>query len=439
MTTPPSDNRVTRRYRNNQEYTRDAQSMLTHGWRVTSLRRNPDNTIAATYTYVAPVAEPSTGPATQEPTPATAAPTVPLATPASSVAGIASTSASVTGIGASSSGMAGGQLYRGGAKALLALWGVLALTGWFLFLGVGIAPVYTQHYFLTMLLVLLAEYAALLIWDWPNAVTLFGALDWRSMPWWERVVGGLFFAAFPTLYLILATVYHFRAVGLTPRQYLGQTRSRFRVSTGWVKAGILVGSLALVIAFCSSSTMVMALAPALPVNASVTHLQANHSSAQVIAPPKTAPTATVAASTPLPVVTVAPTATLAPPTPTVVVATPTPRPVPTATPRPQPTATPRPPAPTATPRPPAPTATPQPTCDYGGAPPNPWCYTFNYTGKYIYSPPSNFCNYFNCIASFWTHTNGYVDECQDGTYSHSGGVSGACSYHGGELRPLYQP
>jgi hypothetical protein len=30
-----------------------------------------------------------------------------------------------------------------------------------------------------------------------------------------------------------------------------------------------------------------------------------------------------------------------------------------------------------------------------------------------------------------------VDECHDGTYSHSGGRSGACSYHGGELRPLY--
>jgi len=55
----------------------------------------------------------------------------------------------------------------------------------------------------------------------------------------------------------------------------------------------------------------------------------------------------------------------------------------------------------------------------------------------IYSPPANFCSYFNCIKSFWTSTKGYVDECVDGTYSHSGGRQGACSYHGGELRPLY--
>jgi hypothetical protein len=55
----------------------------------------------------------------------------------------------------------------------------------------------------------------------------------------------------------------------------------------------------------------------------------------------------------------------------------------------------------------------------------------------IYSPPTNFCDYFNCIPSFWNSTNGYVEECVDGTYSHSGGRSGACSHHGGELRPLY--
>lgn len=109
----------------------------------------------------------------------------------------------------------------------------------------------------------------------------------------------------------------------------------------------------------------------------------------------------------------------------------------TATAAPRPTATPR------TAPPPPPTATPKPSCNYGGAPPNPWCYTFNNTGKLIYNPPSNFCQAqggpFPCIPSFWQHTNGYVDECQDGTYSHSGGVQGACSYHGGELRPLYAP
>jgi hypothetical protein len=84
---------------------------------------------------------------------------------------------------------------------------------------------------------------------------------------------------------------------------------------------------------------------------------------------------------------------------------------------------------------PPPPPPPQNTC---GAPANPWGYNFC-GGKLIYSPPSSFCSYFNCIASFWKSTNGYVDECKDGTYSHSGGVQGACSYHGGELRPLYSP
>jgi hypothetical protein len=37
---------------------------------------------------------------------------------------------------------------------------------------------------------------------------------------------------------------------------------------------------------------------------------------------------------------------------------------------------------------------------------------------------SDFCSYFNCIPSFWQSTNGYGEECHDGTYSHSGGRSG---------------
>jgi hypothetical protein len=51
------------------------------------------------------------------------------------------------------------------------------------------------------------------------------------------------------------------------------------------------------------------------------------------------------------------------------------------------------------------------------------------------------CDYFSCIPSFWQNTNGYVEECQDGEFSHSGGRSGSCScsYHGGTWRPLYAP
>ena len=90
-----------------------------------------------------------------------------------------------------------------------------------------------------------------------------------------------------------------------------------------------------------------------------------------------------------------------------------------------------PPTPTPTPTP-RPSPTPAPTGVYG----NPWGYNFT-PGNLIYNPPSTFCSYFNCIPSFWNSTNGYVVECADATFSHSGGRSGACSYHGGEWRPLY--
>jgi len=125
-------------------------------------------------------------------------------------------------------------------------------------------------------------------------------------------------------------------------------------------------------------------------------------------------------------------------TPTSVVGKPThtPTPIPTVAPTqpPVPTQAPLPtPVPT---QPPAPTQPPQPPAPITGVNGNPWGYDFN-AGNLIYSPPGNFCAYFACIASFWSHTNGYVDQCVDGTYSHSGGVRGACSRHGGEARPLY--
>jgi hypothetical protein len=96
-----------------------------------------------------------------------------------------------------------------------------------------------------------------------------------------------------------------------------------------------------------------------------------------------------------------------------------------------------PPAAAPTPRPTvAPTARPTaPPPNLCGAPANPWNYNFC-AGGTISSPPSNFCSYFNCIPSFWQSTKGYVEECMDGTYSHSGGRSGSCSSHGGNLRPL---
>jgi hypothetical protein len=109
-----------------------------------------------------------------------------------------------------------------------------------------------------------------------------------------------------------------------------------------------------------------------------------------------------------------------------------PTPAPTAAPTSVPTRVPT-PKPAATAPPPAPTQAPANLC---GAPPNPWGYNFC-TGSTIAAPPSSFCSYFDCIASFWNGT-GYVEECQDGTYSKSGGHQGSCSHHGGNLRALLQ-
>lgn len=144
-------------------------------------------------------------------------------------------------------------------------------------------------------------------------------------------------------------------------------------------------------------------------------------------PVQTSTAAATAAPTPTatPSVTPTPTATPAP--------TPTPTEVPTQAPTPTPTAAPVvAPTPTPTPVPVVPTPTPTP-CTAVNC--NPWGYDFN-PGTYITAPPTAFCTYFNCINNFWNGT-GYVVECQDQMYSLSGGKRGACSYHGGEWRPLY--
>lgn len=82
---------------------------------------------------------------------------------------------------------------------------------------------------------------------------------------------------------------------------------------------------------------------------------------------------------------------------------------------------PAPPPPTSTPRPPTPlppTPTPRPD-------PRAWLGSYN--------PPTNFCSFAPCIASFW-NGQGYVVICNDGLYGKSGGRSGACSGHGGVAR-----
>ena len=105
------------------------------------------------------------------------------------------------------------------------------------------------------------------------------------------------------------------------------------------------------------------------------------------------------------------------------VASPSPSPSPQPTPKASPVAAPKPPPPP-----------PPSTC---GAPANPWGYNFC-SGSVIYSTPATFCSYFACIANF-PNGSGYVMECSDGTYSRSGGISGSCSHHGGNLRPLRKP
>lgn len=122
--------------------------------------------------------------------------------------------------------------------------------------------------------------------------------------------------------------------------------------------------------------------------------------------------------------------------------TPTVKPTPTAKPTPVPP-TPTPIPPTPTPVPPMPTPTPVPT-----QPPAPACNgtqvdgvcysTDANSGALVYSPAADFCSYFRCVTTFWKDTNGYVVECENGEYSHSGGVSGACSRDGGVAAAVYQ-
>ena len=100
-------------------------------------------------------------------------------------------------------------------------------------------------------------------------------------------------------------------------------------------------------------------------------------------------------------------------------------------------AAPPPPAPTTkAPPPKQPTQAPTSQRSTCGAPSNPYGYNFCGDGSYVTGPPGDICDYFDCIDNFW-HGRGYMVECNDGTYSMSGGLRGACSDHGGEDQPVY--
>jgi hypothetical protein len=92
-----------------------------------------------------------------------------------------------------------------------------------------------------------------------------------------------------------------------------------------------------------------------------------------------------------------------------------------------------------TPPPSASAAPAAPAASTCGAPSNPYGYTLcPGTGRTISAAPADFCRYFSCIPSFWNQTRGIVEQCKDGLYSHSGGVRGSCSGHGGNRQPLYR-
>ncbi|GAC1530509.1 MAG: hypothetical protein NVS2B6_18620 [Thermoleophilaceae bacterium] len=49
---------------------------------------------------------------------------------------------------------------------------------------------------------------------------------------------------------------------------------------------------------------------------------------------------------------------------------------------------------------------------------------------------ADFCSTHQCIPNFPNGT-GFIVQCNDGMWSHSGGRRGACSYHGGESATTY--
>lgn len=199
-------------------------------------------------------------------------------------------------------------------------------------------------------------------------------------------------------------------VSQAPKKGVWNWYKRQKKATIWgVGCGILV---LLMLCSCANTdnTSTTNAAPNSVVTTTATH--------EVVKPTPTAQPTATPTPTPKPTPTPIPTPR---PTPTSI---PTPKPVPTKAPAPQPT------------QPPAPQPTQPPVVT--GVNGNPWGYDFNY-GNLVYNPPADFCSgvYFTCVGDFWSKTRGYVEQCKDLSFSHSGGIRGSCSYHGGNLRPLY--
>lgn len=91
---------------------------------------------------------------------------------------------------------------------------------------------------------------------------------------------------------------------------------------------------------------------------------------------------------------------------------------------------------TNSPRPTRATGSPTPKKEHlCGAPANPYGYNFC-GGSRIYRPASGVCDYFDCVANFWSG-RGYLILCRDGTVSMSGGRPESCTYHGANRRTVY--
>ena len=55
----------------------------------------------------------------------------------------------------------------------------------------------------------------------------------------------------------------------------------------------------------------------------------------------------------------------------------------------------------------------------------------DHVGSASHAGDAKFCDEHRCIGDFTTE-DGTIVECADGTFSHAGGLAGACSDHGGE-------
>jgi putative cell wall-binding protein len=94
---------------------------------------------------------------------------------------------------------------------------------------------------------------------------------------------------------------------------------------------------------------------------------------------------------------------------------------------------------------PPPPPPPPPVTGLCGAPSNPYGFNYCAAGAEVTAAqvPLDICSYFTCIGtppsndSFWRGL-GYLETCNDGDISLSGGRSGACSSHGGEDHPVWK-